>query len=123
MAETVDLFAPRERFDLGVHGRELAIDARDIEGKVKVEGGVVEAVRSVSFQLHKGETIALVGESGSGKSVTARTIMRLLTKRATIKSQARITLDGEDLLKKSEGAMRSLRGNKVSMIFQEPMSS
>ena len=77
----------------------------------------------MSFQLHKGETIALVGESGSGKSVTARTVMRLLTKRATIAPKAQITLDGEDLLKKSANAMRSLRGNKIAMIFQEPMSS
>lgn len=115
--------APAERHDLGAHGRQLILDARQIAVDFKVEGGIVEAVRNVSFQLHKGETIALVGESGCGKSVTARTIMRLLTKRATIKPQARITLDGEDLLKKSEGAMRSLRGNKVSMIFQEPMSS
>src|SRR3954471_8382256 len=123
MAETVDLFAPRERFDLGVHGRELAIDARDIEGKVKVEGGVVEAVRSVSFQLHKGETIALVGESGSGKSVTARTIMGLLTKRASVSPRTRIVLDGDDITKYTPKQMRALRGNKVSMIFQEPMSS
>ena len=81
---------PAERYDLGTHGRELMLDARNIAVNFKVEGGVVDAVRDVSFQLHKGETIALVGESGSGKSVTARTIMRLLTKRATIGPRARI---------------------------------
>jgi peptide/nickel transport system ATP-binding protein len=115
--------APTERHDLGAHGRSLILDARNIAVDFKVEGGIVQVVRDVSFQLHKGETIALVGESGSGKSVTARTVMRLLTKRATIAPKAQITLDGEDLLKKSANAMRSLRGNKIAMIFQEPMSS
>src|SRR5690606_27371500 len=115
--------APPERHDLGTHGRELILDARNIKVSVKVEGGVVEAVRDVSFQLHKGETIALVGESGSGKSVTARTVMRLLTKRATIGAQTRISLEDTDIIGLSDRAMRALRGNKISMIFQEPMSS
>jgi len=123
MAEaTLDL-APPERHDLGSHGRELVLDARNIAVNFKVEGGIVEAVKDVSFQLHKGETIALVGESGSGKSVTARTVMRLLTKRARINSNARITLGGKDILTLREAEMRKLRGNQVSMIFQEPMSS
>ena len=116
-------FAPDERHDLGAHGRELILDARKIAVNFKVEGGVVEAVKDVSFQLHKGETIALVGESGSGKSVTARTVMRLLTKRAKVSPKSRITLAGKDVLKLSEGDMRKLRGNDVAMIFQEPMSS
>jgi peptide/nickel transport system ATP-binding protein len=116
-------FAPAERYDLGAHSRTLTIDARNIEVKFKVEGGVVDAVKSVSFQLHKGETIALVGESGSGKSVTARTIMGLLTKRATVSPNTTIKLDGDDITKYTPAQMRSLRGNKVSMIFQEPMSS
>ena len=123
MAETVNPFAPIERFDLGAHGREPIIDARDIEVRFKVEGGVIEAVRNVSFQLHKGETIALVGESGSGKSVTARTVMGLLSKRATVSPRTRIVLDGDDIMKYSQKQMRRLRGNKISMIFQEPMSS
>ena len=116
-------FAPAERHDLGSHGRELILDARGIAVNFKVEGGIVEAVKDVSFQLHKGETIALVGESGSGKSVTARTVMRLLTKRAKVSPKSRITLAGKDVLKLSEGDMRKLRGNDVAMIFQEPMSS
>ena len=116
-------FAPPERHDLGTHGRQLILDARNIAVNFKVEGGIVEAVNDVSFQLHKGETVALVGESGSGKSVTARTVMRLLTKRAKVNPAARITLDGQDVLKLSDGEMRKLRGNKVAMIFQEPMSS
>ena len=119
----IDTLAPAERHDLGAHGRELILDARKLAVTFKVEGGQVEAIRDVSFQLHKGETIALVGESGSGKSVTARTIMRLLTKRAKIGSSAKITLDGEDIIAKSDKQMRQLRGNKIAMIFQEPMSS
>ncbi|MBL8591394.1 MAG: ABC transporter ATP-binding protein, partial [Devosia sp.] len=66
---------------------------------------------------------ALVGESGSGKSVTARTVMRLLTKRATISGKSRITLGGKDILTLPDTGMRKLRGNDISMIFQEPMSS
>jgi peptide/nickel transport system ATP-binding protein len=116
--------APPERFDLGQHGRELILDARNIAVNFKVEGGIVEAVKDVSFQLHKGETIAIVGESGSGKSVTARTVMRLLTKRARISRDAHITLAGHgDILKLKPQQMRRLRGNAISMIFQEPMSS
>ena len=89
MPDPAQTFAPTERHDLGAHGRELILDARNIGVTFKVEGGIVEGVRDVSFQLHKGETIALVGESGSGKSVTARTVMRLLTKRATISPKSR----------------------------------
>ena len=120
---TPDDLAPPERRDLGSHGRELILDARNIAVDFKVEGGTVHAVHDVSFQLHKGETIALVGESGSGKSVTARTIMRLLTKRARIGRGARIMLSGKNILELSENEMRRLRGNDVTMIFQEPMSS
>jgi peptide/nickel transport system ATP-binding protein len=115
--------APPERIDLGSHGRELILDARNIGVNFKVEGGIVEGVRDVSFQLHKGETIALVGESGSGKSVTARTIMRLLTKRAKISPRTRVTMGGKDIIALSEPQMRKLRGNDMTMIFQEPMSS
>jgi peptide/nickel transport system ATP-binding protein len=118
-----DTFAPTERHDLGAHGRDLILDARKLAVTFKVEGGYVEAVRDVSFQLHRGETIALVGESGSGKSVTARSIMRLLGKRATIGKASSITLGGENVLAKSDRQMRQLRGNKIAMIFQEPMSS
>jgi len=123
MAEPLYDLAPPERHDLGAHGRELILDARKIAVNFKVEGGIVEAVKDVSFQLHKGETIALVGESGSGKSVTARTVMRLLSKRAKVSPDSRITLAGKNVLALPEAEMRKLRGNEVSMIFQEPMSS
>ncbi|MCX2721618.1 ABC transporter ATP-binding protein [Roseibium salinum] len=123
MPERNNPFAPTERHDLGNHGRELILDARNVAVDFKVEGGIVNAVRDVSFQLHKGETIALVGESGSGKSVTARTVMRLLSRRATIKPGTSIKLQDKNIVSMSDREMRKLRGSKVSMIFQEPMSS
>ena len=116
-------FAPAERLDLGEHGRQLLLDARNIGVSFKVDGGQIEAVRDVSFQLHKGETIALVGESGSGKSVTARTVMGLLGNRATIAGRTHIAFDGADIVHFSDKQKRALRGNRISMIFQEPMSS
>lgn len=101
----------------------IILDARNISVSFKVEGGMVHAVRDVSFALRKGETIAIVGESGSGKSVTARAVMRLLSKRAKVSPEASIVLAGQDVMKLPEGEMRKLRGSRVSMIFQEPMSS
>ena len=102
---------------------QFILEARNIAVNFKVDRGVVEAVKDVSFVLQKGETIAIVGESGSGKSVTARAIMRLLSKRAQLAKETQIILDGEDLIKLTEPQMRKMRGRKISMIFQEPMSS
>ena len=106
-----------------VAGLEPLIDARQVGVTFKVDGGVVEAVRDVSFRLYPGRTTALVGESGSGKSVTARAVMRLLSKRATVADQTRILFEGQDMAHLSLAEMRRLRGNRISMIFQEPMSS
>ncbi len=103
--------------------QDCILEARNLAVSFKVEGGTVQAVKNMNFALRKGETIAIVGESGSGKSVTARAIMRLLTKRATIGKESSIILDGQDVVKLPESEMRKLRGDKVSMIFQEPMSS
>ncbi len=102
---------------------DIVLDASRVGVRFKVDGGVIEAVRDVSFQLRKGQTIALVGESGSGKSVTARAVMRLLSKRASVSEGTRITYAGEDMAHLSLRRMRGLRGNRISMIFQEPMSS
>jgi len=123
MALSQNEFAPAERYDLNTHGRELILDARNVAVTFKVEGGTVDAVRDVSFQLHKGETIAVVGESGSGKSVTARTVMGLLSKRATVAKGSRIDFEGRNVLTLNDVQRRKLRGNRFSMIFQEPMSS
>lgn len=102
---------------------ELILQAENIGVTFKVEGGHVEAVRNVSFALAKGQTIALVGESGSGKSVTARAVMRLLSKRARVHDETKILFKGQDMARLSPVAMRKIRGNRISMIFQEPMSS
>ena len=102
---------------------EIVINARNIGVSFKVDGGTIEAVRDVSFTLHKGQTIALVGESGSGKSVTARAVMRLLSKRARVSDRTEILYGGKDMARLKDAEMRRLRGNRLTMIFQEPMSS
>ena len=76
---------------------DIVIEARKIGVTFKVDGGSIEAVKDVSFTLKKGQTIALVGESGSGKSVTARAIMRLLSKRATVNPQTEILYAGRNM--------------------------
>jgi peptide/nickel transport system ATP-binding protein len=101
----------------------IILEARNVAVSFRVEGGEVKAVKNMNFVLRRGETIAIVGESGSGKSVTARAVMRLLSKRAKVSEQSSIMLDGRDVTKISESEMRALRGDKVSMIFQEPMTS
>lgn len=88
------------------------------------DAGIVTAVSNVSFQLSKGEFVGLVGESGCGKSVTSKSIMRLLPEKVTQYSpESSILLDGHNLLEFSESQMRDLRGNRIAMIFQEPMTA
>ncbi|UIK02628.1 ABC transporter ATP-binding protein (plasmid) [Rhizobium leguminosarum] len=119
----VNSFAPPVRHDHDGRSDTPIIDARNVAVNFKVEDGMVEAVKDVSFQLYRGETIAIVGESGSGKSVTARTVMGLLSKRAVVSEKSTVAYDGSNILKFSERARRKLRGDRISMIFQEPMSS
>ena len=85
--------------------------------------GIVRAVDGVSFDVGKGETLGVVGESGCGKSVTAMTILRLLAMPPASIESGEIWYGDRDLLKLSEREMRSIRGNDISMIFQEPMTS
>ena len=85
--------------------------------------GVVRAVDGVSFSIGRGETLAVVGESGCGKSVTSLSILRLVASPPGRIVSGRIVFEGQDLLEKAESAMRELRGNEISMIFQEPMTS
>ena len=84
--------------------------------------GEVQAIRGVNLKLEKGETLALVGESGSGKSVTAKSVMKLLSNNAVVK-EGTIIFKGENILEKNERDMQSIRGKKIAMIFQEPMTS
>ena len=86
-------------------------------------GGRVRAVDGVSFHLDKGETLGLVGESGCGKSVTSLSIMRLLQKGVGEVVEGEVLFEGKDLMKLSERELRSIRGNRMSMIFQEPMGA
>ena len=85
--------------------------------------GILKAVDDVSFRLQKGETLGLVGESGCGKTITSLSILRLVPQPAGRIVGGEIILNGEDLLKKSEGEMRKIRGKKISMILQDPMTS
>src|SRR4051794_14696099 len=89
----------------------------------RTERGTVRAVDGVSFEIPRGETVGVVGESGCGKSVTALSVMRLVQEPPGKIAGGKILYDGNDLLALSEKQMRAIRGNKISMIFQEPMTS
>ena len=104
------------------------LDVRNLSVGFATDGGCVQAVHDVSFSVERGQTLALVGESGSGKSVTSLAVMRLTptAPRARLSGQAFLReRDGEirDLLALSDREMRSLRGNEIAMVFQEPMTS
>ncbi len=96
---------------------------RDLGVTFDVDGRLVEAVRGVSFEIERGETIALVGESGSGKSVTALSIMQLLPYPRARHPSGSILLQGRELVGAPETAMQQVRGDRIAMIFQEPMTS
>ncbi|WP_055048301.1 ABC transporter ATP-binding protein [Devosia sp. A16] len=102
-------------------GPLLQVD--DLHVAFATEHGQVPAVRGVSFDILPGQTVALVGESGSGKSVTALSVLRLLPYPAASHPKGRILFNGEDLLHSDDRTIRGVRGNAISMIFQEPMSS
>ncbi|WP_125568799.1 ABC transporter ATP-binding protein [Companilactobacillus insicii] len=98
------------------------LEVKDLHVNFATYNGTVQAIRGVSFDLNAGETLAIVGESGSGKSITVRSILQLLAKNADI-AKGSILYHGDDLLQKSEKGMDNIRGNKISMIFQDPMTS
>ncbi len=99
------------------------LEVRNLAIHFATETGTVEAVKGISFSLQKGETLAIVGESGSGKSVTGLALTRLLPEPPTIYKSGQILLDGQDVLKKSPRELRTIRGNKIAYIFQEPSTS
>ncbi|MFY9861713.1 MAG: ABC transporter ATP-binding protein [Candidatus Cybelea sp.] len=98
------------------------LEVRNLRTTFRTEDGPVTAVNGLSFSLEAGETLGIVGESGSGKSVTALSIMRLLPRTATVTAD-RIALHGESIPAKSEAEMRAIRGRRIAMIFQDPMTS
>ncbi len=102
---------------------EPLLRVRDLTTRFRTEHGWVTAVDSVSFDVEAGETLAIVGESGSGKSVTAMSILRLIPEPPGRIEGGQILFDGQDLRKLTDAQMRKLRGNRIAMIFQEPMSS
>ena len=102
---------------------EALLSVENLHTQFRTEGGLVQAVDDVSFNIQAGETFALVGESGCGKSVTALSIMGLIPNPPGEITSGSIQFGGVDLLKLSSTEMRTIRGSKIGMIFQEPMSS
>lgn len=102
---------------------ESIIQIRDLSIEFRTDEGTVKAVKNISFDIPKGKTVGLVGESGSGKSVTSLSVMRLIPNPPGQVTSGQILFNGKDLLKISESQMRDIRGNNISMIFQEPMTS
>jgi oligopeptide/dipeptide ABC transporter ATP-binding protein len=102
---------------------EIVLDVQDLRTSFDTDEGLVKAVDGVSFQLARGKILGLVGESGSGKSATALSIMRLIPDPPGRIEAGRINFHGENLLDKPEADMRQIRGARISMIFQDPMTS
>lgn len=102
---------------------ENLIEVKNLKTFFKTEAGIVKAVNDVSFKVKKGETVCVVGESGCGKSITAMSIMGLVSKDTGFNDGGEILFEGKDLVKATDAEMRSIRGKDIAMIFQEPMSS
>jgi oligopeptide transport system ATP-binding protein len=102
---------------------ENILQVKDLEVSFHTYAGEVQAVRDITFDLRRGETLAIVGESGSGKSVTAKSIMRLLPEANSMVKGGEILFEGGDLLKLSDQQMQGVRGTKIAMVFQDPMTS
>lgn len=98
------------------------LEVKDLKISFRTSGGTLKAVRDISFDLERGKTLAIVGESGSGKSVTSKAILGILAGNSIVEG-GEILYDGKDLLKIDEEEMYKLRGDKISMIFQDPLSS
>ncbi|RUT89950.1 MULTISPECIES: ABC transporter ATP-binding protein [unclassified Mesorhizobium] len=104
-------------------GNDLLLDVRNLETHFFGEESVTRALGGISFQVKKGETLGVVGESGCGKSVTALSILRLLPKQTARTVGGEVRFQGRDLLQLSDREMRKTRGDRIAMIFQEPMTS
>lgn len=102
---------------------EKILEVQNLKTYFRTEAGLVKAVNDVSFSIEKGKTLGIVGESGCGKSITSLSIMGLVETPPGEIAGGRILFGGENLLEKNEDQMRKIRGNKIAMIFQEPMTS
>ena len=105
-----------------MESKEKVLSVKNLKISFKSDSGMVHAVRGVSFDLFKGETLCIVGESGSGKSVTNKAVMGILANNAIIED-GQILYEGEDLVRVSEAEFHRIRGHKIGMIFQDPLSS
>jgi peptide/nickel transport system ATP-binding protein len=103
--------------------RKKLLDVRNLKTSFQTMRGLQIAVSGVSFSIDKGEIVGVVGESGCGKSVTSKSIMRLYDEKADVRYEGQIFFEGEDLLKKKEKEMESIRGNGVAMVFQDALSA
>ena len=99
------------------------LEVENVSVEFRTVGGTVKAVQGNSFVVNGGETFAIVGESGSGKSVTARAVMRMLAENATVGPETKIRFKGRDLMTISDLEMQNIRGDRITMIFQEPLTS
>lgn len=102
---------------------EKILEVKNLVTQFRTDRGIITAVDGVSFDVYKGKTLGIVGESGSGKSVSALSIMRLIPDPPGIIAGGEINFEGRNILQLSDSEMRKIRGNKISMIFQEPMTS
>ncbi len=102
---------------------ETLLSIRDLSVNFKVYGGVVHAVRHLNLEVKRGETLAIVGESGCGKSVTCQAVMGLVQKPSGQIASGEIIFDGQDLLSLSKKKQREIQGNRIAMIFQDPMTA
>ena len=105
------------------NSKETVLKVENLQTSFMTSNGEVQAVRGVSFEVKKGEILGIVGESGSGKSVTSMSVLRLLADTAVIKKDSKIEFEGRNLIDISKKEMRKIRGEKIAMIFQDPMSS
>ncbi|MHA1885248.1 MAG: ATP-binding cassette domain-containing protein, partial [Promethearchaeota archaeon] len=122
--ETLDVVDKEELKDSGLEeqGRTHLLEMRNVKTYFFTEEGIVKAVDGVSFDMYEDETLGLVGETGCGKSVTALSILQLVRAPGKI-LEGSVIFKGEDLLKLSVKEMRNYRGNKITMIFQDPLNS